>query len=742
MMSRVHAQLRWWLAAGALTTFTLQGCGGAETAPASNLTDQPPAAAADDSAPPPPPGGDDAAPPAPTPDAPAAEAQPGAATPAQPDAAPAPGTPTPTTAAEGGAADSEPTTPDAASPAGPDSPTYRRFDASSASASIEEGLQLLEQRNYFDARQRFQSATTNDPNSATAWYNLGYVQWRTGAGGEAIDSLKKAIALNPTYSRAVYLLAVIYIRAKQPDNALAVVDEALAKRKKDVMLRAAKAEALLARKRALEAQQVLIDAIKLDYDNPELLRILGATYLALGREGLALLSLNKAFDLYTNKPEQEGTQVPTAPSEGQTTQTKYDVRRQRGSNGLRGTAAESLSKEHGLAHIYYLFGQIALAKERYEEARNHFSKTVEYRPDYAEAWNNLGITWIAAKRDQDAIDSLTRALELDPEFFEARVNLGNAYRISKLSDRALKAKAEYERAMKQNPNHPAPHFNMGILYLENKDLMEDQIARYDRAMEYFNAYRNLVGPGQLSKDDPVTDYIEEAKNMKKIAIDTRKAEEEQKKYQEEEKKRLEEEERKKAEEAAKQPPVDPNAPPVDPNAPPADPNAPPADPNAPPADPNAAPPPPPPPADGGAAPADGGAAPPPPPPPPSDTAPPAPPADGGAPPPPPPSDTAPPPPPPSDTAPPPPPPPADGGGDAPPPPPSDGGDAAPPPPPPPPPSDGGGAPPPPPPADEKKDDAPPPPPADDTPPPPPPADDAPPPPPADDAPPPPPPTAG
>lgn len=650
------------------------GCGGAETPEtplAGNAAAPEPGEAPEGAEAPPPPDGQ--APPATTPDAATpTEAPPTAATPEAP-AVPAPG----------------------AQPAAKVSaPTYVVRQSSSADLALQEGMQLVEQRNYFDARQRFQNATNSDPNSATAWYNLGFVQWRTGASVEAVESLKKAIALNPTYSRAVYMLAIVYIRGGQPDEAIAVVDANLAKRNRDVMLRSAKAEALLARKRPLEAQQTLIEAIKFDYDNPEVLRVLGATYLKLGREGLALLALDKAFEFYTGQPEAEPGVATVPVAEGQQNLTRYDIRRQRGSDGLRGPAAEALSKDHGLAHIYYLYGQIALSKDKYEEARRHFTKAVEYRPDYPEALNNLGLTWIAAKRDQDAIDVLTRALELEPEFFEARVNLGNAYRISKLSDRALKAKAEYERAMKQDPNHPAPHFNMGIVYLENKELMEEGEARLNKAIEYFNNYKRLRAGSSGRADDPVDDYIEECKNLIKIVIDQRKAASEQSKYAEEQKKRDEEERLKKAEEDRLKAEEDAKKPPADP---PAGGEQPPGD--VPPPDDSGTPP---------GSPSDGGAPPPPPPP-----------IDGGAPP----------PPAVDDSAPAPPPPPVDGA--APPPPAADG-------PPPPPPTAG--------PMRPARPDSPPkkdtpPPPAEEPPTPPPAPDDAPPAPPADDEPPPPPPSA-
>ncbi len=740
----------------ALLTVSLAACGGAETAPSKLAADGQPAEQGGDQ-PAPPPAPDGTQPPAPdgapAPDQPGAQpGQPGAQ-PGQPGAQPGqpgaqPGQP--------GQPGAQPGQPDAGQPGAPagapegatataTASTYRRVQSSPASTAIEEGLTYLKDNNAFDARQRFQAATQADPNSATAWYNLGLVQFRDGKTADAVASLNKAISVNPTYSRATALLVVVHLRGGDIDAAEQAVKAARANRKTDVMLLVASAQVSIARKHFRDAAESCIKALKVDYDNPEVLRTLAEAYLGLKRVGLARLALNKAYGIYTKPPEEEAG--PKA--EGQVAKKQYDMRLQRGSDGLRGVAAEAIGKEGGLAHIYYLFGRMALEKKRYEEARRHFQKSVEYRSDYAEAWNNLGVTWLVAKKGEEAIDAFTKALVIEPMFLEARINLGNAYRISKRADRVVQAKKQYEKAQQQAPNHPAPWFNLGVVFLENKELAniaegatdaekaKAQIARYRQALKLFAEYRTRAG--RVAKDDPVNDYVQECKNLIKVQEDTRKAAIENAKEQEIERQRLEEEKKKKeAEEAAKRaaeeakraqeaaaaPPG--GATPTDaPAAPPADggtPAAPPADGGAaapaPPVD--SAPAPPPPPNGGGTPPAPDGGTPPAPPAPDGGT-PPAPPApDGGTPPAPPAPDggTPPAPPAPGDATPPAPPAPDDA---APPAPPAPGGDTAPPRP-------GGDK------ADEKKPDesTPPAPPAPDNtapPPPPPGGDDAPPPPP-------------
>ncbi|MSP90292.1 MAG: tetratricopeptide repeat protein [Myxococcales bacterium] len=543
---------------------------------------------------------------------------------------------------------------------------------SPAEIQIHEGVTLLRDHNLFDARQKLQSATQADPKSATAWYNLALTHHRIGNLDDAMEAVGKAVDLNPTYSRAVVLQSVLNLRRGEAAAALAVLEKALGRRPADVMLLGAKARVLVELREYQKALDIGIVASKLDYTNPEVLRYVAEAYLGLGREGLAKLALDRAFQTYTGDQEDDlgsgsaagAPAAPGAPAPAPTAaaarsaRKQYDIRASRGGGSQRGVGSESLERDAGVAHIYYLYGRMALKRESWVEAREHFLQATKLRGDYGEAWNSLGVCWLVAKKGEEAIEALTRALEINPTSFEARVNLGSAYRISKDPDKANKAKNEYERAMKQDPRNPAPHFNLGILYLESPmQDVPDGVQRFQKAIDYFNVYRDLKGAGNKDDKDPLDDYIQEAVRYRKIEEDKRKqkdkaeveaAEDKKKrgedaaKKAEDDARKAEEDAKKKAEEEAKQaqeatqpaPPGD-TPPPGNPTPPP------PADPSPPPPPSDTAPPPPSDPS----------------PPPPSDPAPPPPPGD--APPPPPPGDTPPPPPPgdapPADPPPPPPP---------------------------------------------------------------------------------------
>ena len=463
-------------------------------------------------------------------------------------------------------------------------PADVKFSGSPAEVLLAEGIGFLNDNNLNDAQQRLLNAVKQDPKSATAHYNLAICQYRMGSDDDAIQSAKKAVELNPSFAKAAILLSVLHMRRNEPQPALQAIQDALQKRPGDVMLLGAKARALVATGDYNAALETCITALRLDQSNPEMMRYLAEAYLGLGREGLAKLALTRAYAIYNDDVDAKDL-APGAPVKKQ-----YEVRMQQGGGSWRGVGAEALSRDAGLAHIYYLYGRLSMKAEDWETARDHFKKSVGYRADYAEAWNNLGICWIVARKGEEAVESVTKALELQPTFLEARINLGSAWRVTRDPDKAAKAKVAYEGALKQDPKRAEIHFNLGILYLENKmaDVASEE-GRYQKALEYLNTYKEMRGPTPDPKD-PIDKYIADAKlflqqeqtkrvnaekaskeldedkkkkeadkKAKEEADAAKKAIDDEKKAQEDAKKA--EEDRKKAEEAPKPEAPKPDAPP-------------------------------------------------------------------------------------------------------------------------------------------------------------------------------------
>lgn len=74
---------------------------------------------------------------------------------------------------------------------------------------------------------------------------------------------------------------------------------------------------------------------------------------------------------------------------------------------------------------------------RYTEAIEFLKKAIRIKPGLAEAYNNLGLVYRMLERYMEAIESFKQAICIKPDFAEAHGNLGAAYLILGDRDSAL-----------------------------------------------------------------------------------------------------------------------------------------------------------------------------------------------------------------------------------------------------------------------------------------------------------------
>lgn len=122
---------------------------------------------------------------------------------------------------------------------------------------------------------------------------------------------------------------------------------------------------------------------------------------------------------------------------------------------------------------YYNLGTLYLRRNALADARRYLQQTVELRPNYPEAWNNLGM--IAAQEGQpdEAIGNFEHSLQLRPDYTVALLNLGNLYRRQGTYDEAEKL---LNRALEIEPQDPEVNYSVGMLYAR-----QDQLPR---ALQY------------------------------------------------------------------------------------------------------------------------------------------------------------------------------------------------------------------------------------------------------------------
>jgi tetratricopeptide (TPR) repeat protein len=139
----------------------------------------------------------------------------------------------------------------------------------------------------------------------------------------------------------------------------------------------------------------------------------------------------------------------------------------------------------------YNLGTLSLRRRDLAKANGYLEKTVKLRPNYPEAWNNLGMIAGEQGLPEEAIQNFQQSLAYRPDYAVALLNLGNVYRRQKLFDKAHDCLA---RALELLPDDPETNFSLGMLYAQQDQL--DLAARYlQKALvlkpEYPEALNNL-----------------------------------------------------------------------------------------------------------------------------------------------------------------------------------------------------------------------------------------------------------
>lgn len=117
-----------------------------------------------------------------------------------------------------------------------------------------------------------------------------------------------------------------------------------------------------------------------------------------------------------------------------------------------------------LAH--HGLGLAARMEKKNEEARRHFAKAVELKPNYAPSLQELGTVLVDLQRYSEALPALQRAAELGPENAVLSNYLGIAHANS---GRLAEAVKFYRRALELNRDYAAARLNLAFALLQGGD---------------------------------------------------------------------------------------------------------------------------------------------------------------------------------------------------------------------------------------------------------------------------------
>jgi len=148
-----------------------------------------------------------------------------------------------------------------------------------------------------------------------------------------------------------------------------------------------------------------------------------------------------------------------------------------------------VTKNNYVAHNN--LGHRLLELGKIDEARKHFTDSIEINPEFEIAQLNLGLAFARQGNLDQAIKHYTKALQIKPYYTSAHNNLGNAwYRLG----RADKAYEHYLAAIKINPAFAEAYNNLGAASIRMGDLKR-AVFFFRRALkinpEFESAQNNL-----------------------------------------------------------------------------------------------------------------------------------------------------------------------------------------------------------------------------------------------------------
>ena len=134
--------------------------------------------------------------------------------------------------------------------------------------------------------------------------------------------------------------------------------------------------------------------------------------------------------------------------------------------------------------LYNIAGASNAGLMQFDDAINNYKQALKIKPDYAEAYYNMGIALKDKGDPEAAIDSYKQALKIKPDYAEAYNNMGNALTDKSDPEAAINS---YKQALKIKPDYANVYINTCEVYEKSNKLAElsEVISRAKTALKEF-----------------------------------------------------------------------------------------------------------------------------------------------------------------------------------------------------------------------------------------------------------------
>ena len=187
---------------------------------------------------------------------------------------------------------------------------------------------------------------------------------------------------------------------------------------------------------------------------------------------------------------------------------------QEGNEQAADLLARAIEVDPNFVVAHYTLGVVHQELGNRWKAAAQFRASIQLDANYPESHKALGDLFLAAPRrlfDQ-AVEAYTKAIELRPFYGEAWVGLGEAKAAKGDVDGAIGA---YTKALAFNPINPRVHMSLGKIYYAEKGLYYESVTAYKKAIELDpTAVEARMGLGEVYEDKGL--YKEAQEEYKRV----------------------------------------------------------------------------------------------------------------------------------------------------------------------------------------------------------------------------------
>lgn len=341
------------------------------------------------------------------------------------------------------------------------------------SAAHARAAQAAEQRNDFpDAVREYRILASRYPHNAEVLSNLGVALFFNQQWPEAIDVLRKAIAVDPALLAPHLFSGLVWSRLSNPDAAVPELEEAVHLNSTDVLAMTWLGYEYSAQARYRPAVAQFEAAARHDPNNVDVWYALGETWLAIGKDATRHL-LQTAPD-GARVWQMAGEQCQLRGEDAQALRDFDQAYIRRPADGTLRNLIVSLGATPPPATTRVTAQDTAAEDALYgdahqaeEHSRAAFARVEQLAPDSYRAHEVLADSLVARKQDLQAIEEYRTVLKLNPTLPDIHEAIGEAL---VRGGRLPEALQEFQEELRIQPESAAAHMNAGrVLLMQGHD---------------------------------------------------------------------------------------------------------------------------------------------------------------------------------------------------------------------------------------------------------------------------------